>query len=130
MLIYYSIIFFQQKKQGMYYFWKTRNSKKWQYPYILRGRSLRKTLLGSKCEAIVHLPHFCTCLLEGKVRMFDQCCQCCAFVIFFILQLQSDSVQNILAIQRLEMSSYLSLYSPALDWILQCIAHHATEVPP
>ncbi|XP_071796501.1 VPS35 endosomal protein-sorting factor-like [Asterias amurensis] len=42
-------------------------------------------------------------------------------------QLQSDSVQNILAIQRLEMSSYLSLYSPALDWILQCIAHHATE---
>ncbi|XP_038064522.1 VPS35 endosomal protein-sorting factor-like [Patiria miniata] len=42
-------------------------------------------------------------------------------------QLRGDSVQNILAIQRLEMANYLSLYSPALDWILQCIAHHATE---
>ncbi|XP_071966062.1 VPS35 endosomal protein-sorting factor-like isoform X2 [Antedon mediterranea] len=42
-------------------------------------------------------------------------------------QLQKDSVQNILAIQRLEMVNYLSLYSPALDWILQCIAHKASE---
>lgn len=43
-------------------------------------------------------------------------------------QLQSDSVQNILAEQRLEMPQYLQLYPPALDWILQCIAQKSPEV--
>ncbi|KAJ8038159.1 UPF0505 protein C16orf62-like [Holothuria leucospilota] len=42
-------------------------------------------------------------------------------------QLDSDTVQNILAMQRLDMPSYLNLYSPALDWILQCIAFKAAE---
>eukprot|EP00058_Branchiostoma_floridae_P021627 XP_002607117.1 hypothetical protein BRAFLDRAFT_68089 [Branchiostoma floridae] len=42
-------------------------------------------------------------------------------------QLQSDSVQNILAVQQLEMAQYLHLYTPALDWILQCVAHRASE---
>ncbi|XP_077979506.1 VPS35 endosomal protein-sorting factor-like [Glandiceps talaboti] len=42
-------------------------------------------------------------------------------------QLQGDSVQNILAVQRLDMSAYLSLYSPALDWILQCISYEASD---
>ncbi|XP_068761275.1 VPS35 endosomal protein-sorting factor-like [Montipora capricornis] len=42
-------------------------------------------------------------------------------------QLQSDSVQNILAEQRLEMPQYLQLYPPALDWILQCIAQKSPE---
>ncbi|XP_033107964.1 VPS35 endosomal protein sorting factor-like [Anneissia japonica] len=42
-------------------------------------------------------------------------------------QLQKDSVQNILAVQRLVMAIYLSLYSPALDWILQCISHKTSE---
>ncbi|XP_041364483.1 VPS35 endosomal protein-sorting factor-like isoform X2 [Gigantopelta aegis] len=42
-------------------------------------------------------------------------------------QLHSDSVQNTLAVQKLEMSKYLTLYSPALDWILQCIANKSSE---
>ncbi|XP_041474018.1 VPS35 endosomal protein-sorting factor-like isoform X1 [Lytechinus variegatus] len=42
-------------------------------------------------------------------------------------QLQGDTVQNILAVQRLDMTSYLSLYSPALDWILQSVAYNASE---
>ncbi|XP_019615665.1 PREDICTED: UPF0505 protein C16orf62 homolog isoform X2 [Branchiostoma belcheri] len=42
-------------------------------------------------------------------------------------QLQGDSVQNILAVQQLEMAQYLHLYTPALDWILQCVAHRASE---
>ncbi|XP_066291616.1 VPS35 endosomal protein-sorting factor-like isoform X2 [Branchiostoma lanceolatum] len=42
-------------------------------------------------------------------------------------QLQSDSVQNILAVQQMEMAQYLHLYTPALDWILQCVAHRASE---
>ncbi|XP_070579924.1 VPS35 endosomal protein-sorting factor-like [Ptychodera flava] len=43
------------------------------------------------------------------------------------VQLQGDSVQNLLAVQRLDMSTYLTLYSPALDWILQCIAYQASD---
>ncbi|PIK41137.1 putative UPF0505 protein C16orf62 [Apostichopus japonicus] len=42
-------------------------------------------------------------------------------------QLDSDTVQNVLAMQRLDMPSYLHLYSPALDWLLQCIAFKAAE---
>ena len=49
---------------------------------------------------------------------------------FSLFQLQGDTVQNILAMQRLDMTSYLTLFSPALDWILQCIAHQAPEVIP
>ena len=43
------------------------------------------------------------------------------------LQVQGDSVQNTLAIQKLEMPRYLTLFSPALDWLLQCIAHKASD---
>lgn len=42
-------------------------------------------------------------------------------------QIQTDCVQNVLAAQKLELSRYLVIYSPALDWILQCIAHRANE---
>ncbi|XP_015778562.1 PREDICTED: UPF0505 protein C16orf62 homolog [Acropora digitifera] len=42
-------------------------------------------------------------------------------------QLQSDTVQNTLAEQQLEMPQYLQLYPPALDWILQCIAQKSPE---
>ncbi|PFX19484.1 UPF0505 protein C16orf62 [Stylophora pistillata] len=42
-------------------------------------------------------------------------------------QLQGDTVQNILAEQRLEMPQYLQLYPPALDWILQCVAQKSPE---
>ncbi|KAL5019246.1 hypothetical protein ScPMuIL_004968 [Solemya velum] len=42
-------------------------------------------------------------------------------------QVQGDSVQNTLAMQKLEMPRYLTLFSPALDWILQCVAHRAPE---
>ena len=42
-------------------------------------------------------------------------------------QIQGESVQNILAAQKVEMPRYLHLLSPALDWILQCLAHQSTE---
>ncbi|KAL8591014.1 hypothetical protein ACOMHN_021779 [Nucella lapillus] len=46
----------------------------------------------------------------------------CSFV-----QVQGDSVQNTLAMQKLEMPHYLTLFSPPLDWILQCLAHRAPD---
>ncbi|KAM3592424.1 uncharacterized protein V6R79_018339 [Siganus canaliculatus] len=42
-------------------------------------------------------------------------------------QISSESVQNQLVVQRVEMPEYLTLYSPAINWILQCIAYRAPE---
>uniref|UniRef100_A0A8B9NR03 VPS35 endosomal protein-sorting factor-like n=1 Tax=Accipiter nisus TaxID=211598 RepID=A0A8B9NR03_9AVES len=42
-------------------------------------------------------------------------------------QIHGDTVQNQLVVQCVEIPLYLTLYSPAIDWILQCIAYHAPE---
>uniref|UniRef100_A0A669R2H5 VPS35 endosomal protein-sorting factor-like n=1 Tax=Phasianus colchicus TaxID=9054 RepID=A0A669R2H5_PHACC len=43
-------------------------------------------------------------------------------------QIHGDTVQNQLVVQCVEIPLYLTLYSPAIDWILQCIAYHAPEI--
>uniref|UniRef100_A0A3Q3KWI5 VPS35 endosomal protein-sorting factor-like n=1 Tax=Labrus bergylta TaxID=56723 RepID=A0A3Q3KWI5_9LABR len=43
-------------------------------------------------------------------------------------QVSGESVQNQLVQQRVEVPEYLTLYSPAINWILQCIAYRAPEV--
>uniref|UniRef100_A0A670K061 VPS35 endosomal protein-sorting factor-like n=1 Tax=Podarcis muralis TaxID=64176 RepID=A0A670K061_PODMU len=43
-------------------------------------------------------------------------------------QIHGDTVQNQLVVQCVEIPSYLTLYSPAIDWILQCISYRAAEV--
>lgn len=43
-------------------------------------------------------------------------------------QISSESVQNQLVVQRVEVPEYLTLYSPAINWILQCVAYRAPEV--
>uniref|UniRef100_A0A8C5U914 VPS35 endosomal protein-sorting factor-like n=1 Tax=Malurus cyaneus samueli TaxID=2593467 RepID=A0A8C5U914_9PASS len=43
-------------------------------------------------------------------------------------QIHGDTVQNQLVVQGVEIPLYLTLYSPAIDWILQCIAYHAPDV--
>lgn len=43
-------------------------------------------------------------------------------------QISGESVQNQLVLQRVEVPEYLTLYSPAINWILQCIAYRAPEV--
>ncbi|XP_022318792.1 VPS35 endosomal protein-sorting factor-like [Crassostrea virginica] len=42
-------------------------------------------------------------------------------------QVQSDTVQNTLAVQKVEMPRYLTLFSPALDWLLQCLANRCSD---
>lgn len=42
-------------------------------------------------------------------------------------QISGESVQNQLVLQRVEVPEYLTLYSPAINWILQCIAYRAPE---
>lgn len=43
-------------------------------------------------------------------------------------QISCESVQKYLVVQRVEVPEYLTLYSPAISWILQCIAYRAAEV--
>ncbi|XP_029383616.1 VPS35 endosomal protein-sorting factor-like isoform X2 [Echeneis naucrates] len=43
-------------------------------------------------------------------------------------QISGESVQNQLVLQRVETPEYLTLYSPAISWILQCIAYRAPEI--
>uniref|UniRef100_A0A3P9DTR7 VPS35 endosomal protein-sorting factor-like n=1 Tax=Maylandia zebra TaxID=106582 RepID=A0A3P9DTR7_9CICH len=42
-------------------------------------------------------------------------------------QISSENVRAQLVLQRVEMPEYLTLYSPAISWILQCIAYRAPE---
>ncbi|XP_077526867.1 VPS35 endosomal protein-sorting factor-like [Haemaphysalis longicornis] len=42
-------------------------------------------------------------------------------------QLERPVVQQLLRQQKLDLSTYLTLYCPALDWILQCVAQGASE---
>ncbi|OCT61509.1 VPS35 endosomal protein-sorting factor-like [Xenopus laevis] len=48
------------------------------------------------------------------------------FLLTFKL-IHSDTVQNQLAVQAVEIPIYLTLYSPAIDWMLRCIAYRAPE---
>ncbi|KAG5280397.1 hypothetical protein AALO_G00088680 [Alosa alosa] len=42
-------------------------------------------------------------------------------------QIHGDSVQSQLVLQRVEVPAYLTLYSPAIHWILQCVSYRAPE---
>lgn len=42
-------------------------------------------------------------------------------------QISEPSIQSELLLQRVETPEYLTLYSPAINWILQCIAYRAPE---
>ncbi|XP_063049112.1 VPS35 endosomal protein-sorting factor-like, partial [Engraulis encrasicolus] len=42
-------------------------------------------------------------------------------------QLQSETVQKQIQLQHVETPVYLTLYSPAIHWILQCVAYRAPE---
>ena len=42
-------------------------------------------------------------------------------------QINTTTVKNFYTSQKLTTSIYLSLYSPALDWIVQCLLHKLEE---
>ena len=45
----------------------------------------------------------------------------------FTSQIDSESTQLSLTVQRIAVPQYIVLYAPALDWVLSCLAHGATE---
>uniref|UniRef100_A0A8C0BKN4 VPS35 endosomal protein-sorting factor-like n=1 Tax=Buteo japonicus TaxID=224669 RepID=A0A8C0BKN4_9AVES len=64
------------------------------------------------------------CRVGSPVKyLFTATCLCLLFQ-----QIHGDTVQNQLVVQCVEIPLYLTLYSPAIDWILQCIAYRAPEV--
>lgn len=67
----------------------------------------------------------CSRELHGLFLLLLSLVSQCAFG---LLQIHGDTVQNHLAVQGVELSSYLPLYSPAMDWIFQCISYRAPEV--
>uniref|UniRef100_A0A663ESL5 VPS35 endosomal protein-sorting factor-like n=1 Tax=Aquila chrysaetos chrysaetos TaxID=223781 RepID=A0A663ESL5_AQUCH len=64
------------------------------------------------------------CRVGSPIKyLFTATCFCLLFQ-----QIHGDTVQNQLVVQCVEIPLYLTLYSPAIDWILQCIAYRAPEV--
>ena len=45
----------------------------------------------------------------------------------FTSQIDTEPVQTALTVQRSSIPHYLMLYAPALDWVLSCLAHNASE---
>ena len=45
----------------------------------------------------------------------------------FTSQVNTESVQMALTVQRSSIPHYIMLYAPALDWVLSCLAHNASE---
>uniref|UniRef100_A0A8C8ATJ5 VPS35 endosomal protein-sorting factor-like n=1 Tax=Otus sunia TaxID=257818 RepID=A0A8C8ATJ5_9STRI len=62
------------------------------------------------------------CRVAPIKYLFTTTCFCLLFQ-----QIHGDTVQNQLVVQCVEIPLYLTLYSPAIDWILQCIAYRAPE---
>ena len=48
-------------------------------------------------------------------------------VLTFSSQLGTETVRTSLSLQRTALPHYLVLYAPALDWVLSCLAHNASE---
>lgn len=66
----------------------------------------------------------------GLVRVFV-----CVFGTIFdsstliiVLQMFSGGIRSETARQRIDMSGYLSLYTPALDWMMEALADRASDV--
>lgn len=65
----------------------------------------------------------------AREKLPEQTNHCIFYCLILItLQIHTTSVQNQLTHQKMDMPKYLSLFVPALEWILSCIAYKATEV--
>ncbi|EDV22361.1 uncharacterized protein TRIADDRAFT_28863, partial [Trichoplax adhaerens] len=57
----------------------------------------------------------------------DYCNLCLTDFFKTYSQLSSDAVQNTLASQGIGLVQYFDLYSPAVEWVLKCCQHDATD---
>ncbi|NXS80622.1 CP062 protein, partial [Erpornis zantholeuca] len=75
------------------------------------------------CCCFYSYTNFIQFIISPIKFLFRATCFCLSFE-----QIHGDTVQNQLVVQCVEIPLYLTLYSPAIDWILQCIAYHAPDV--
>uniref|UniRef100_A0A8C4Q800 VPS35 endosomal protein-sorting factor-like n=1 Tax=Eptatretus burgeri TaxID=7764 RepID=A0A8C4Q800_EPTBU len=83
--------------------------------------------IGDPLVAVYARAYLCRVGVEGAPHLRELLTQNFFDFLLTMKQLHVDSVQNLLALQGLDMSTYLTLYSPAIDWILQCVAYRTSE---
>lgn len=99
---------------------------------------------GEYSQALVRLAHQIRGIADPLVAVYARCYLCrvgihvapqvrdhlnpCWFdYLSTYNQIKDSSIQDRLAKQSIAMPSYVQLFSPALDWLLQCIAYKASE---
>ncbi|XP_059139678.1 VPS35 endosomal protein-sorting factor-like [Physella acuta] len=98
-----------------------------EYTDALKRLSLMARGIGDPLVAVYARCYLCRVGILVAPKFRDHIPVCFEDFITTFPQVQGDIVQNIMAMQKLEMPQYLTLFSPALDWILQCLAHSASE---
>jgi len=83
--------------------------------------------VGDPLVAIYIRCYLCRVGIEVAPKIRDHLVLCFDDFLTTYSQLQSETVKNLLSSQNLDFPKYFTLYSPALDWILQCLAHDASE---
>ncbi|XP_075422160.1 VPS35 endosomal protein-sorting factor-like isoform X4 [Ascaphus truei] len=84
--------------------------------------------IGDPLVAVYARAYLCRVGMEGAPQLKESLNRNFFDFLLTFKQIHSDTVQNQLAVQGVEVPVYLTLYSPAIDWMLQCIAYHAPEV--
>ncbi|KAK2169423.1 hypothetical protein LSH36_10g11082 [Paralvinella palmiformis] len=98
-----------------------------EYNQALRRLGLMTRGIGDPLVSLYSRCYLCRVGIDVAPTVKDHQMPCFDDFLFTFKQIQTDYVQNILAVQKLDLPRYLTLYSPGLNWILQCLAHNASD---
>lgn len=98
-----------------------------EYNQALRRLGIMTRGIGDPLVALYSRCYLCRVGVDVAPSVKDHLMPCFDDILFTYKQIQTDNVQNILAVQKLDLPHYLTLYSPGLNWILQCLAHNASD---